>query len=78
MKGWNCINVWAISAEWQVPSAIWVLSLYRNTISPAEHYEQIISGVRHQLGDGALSAAWAEGQGLALESAIAYALEQAE
>jgi predicted ATPase len=44
-------------------------------VQPASEDE--LSGARHSLGDEAFAAAWAEGQAMTLEQAIAYALEGA-
>jgi hypothetical protein len=38
-------------------------------------YEHIVAGVRAQLGEEALAAAWAEGRAMTMEQAIVYALE---
>ena len=50
----------------------------RLEISPAEraHYDQAIAAARAALGKEGFNAAWAEGRGLTMEQAIAYALEE--
>ena len=47
-------------------------------IDPSDRpeHDQNIAFVRAQLGDAAFEAAWAEGQAMSLDEAIAYALEQ--
>ena len=50
----------------------------RLEISPAEraHYDQAIAAARAALGKEGFNAAWAEGRGMTMEQAIAYALEE--
>jgi predicted neutral ceramidase superfamily lipid hydrolase len=40
-------------------------------------YTRIVASVRAALDEGAFAAAWAEGQAMSLEDAVAYALEDA-
>ena len=49
----------------------------KNTLSMAERneYEQALASARVALGEKAFTAAWAEGQAMTLEQAVAYALE---
>jgi tetratricopeptide (TPR) repeat protein len=46
--------------------------------SVAEEYERTVDGARAALGEASFAAAWAEGQGMSLEEAITYALEEAD
>jgi hypothetical protein len=38
--------------------------------------ESVLAPIRHELGEAAVAAAWAEGQAMTLEEAIEYALEE--
>jgi hypothetical protein len=47
-------------------------------MSPSQRaeYERQIAAARSRLGDSAFAAAWAEGQAMSLEEAVAYAVEE--
>jgi hypothetical protein len=51
-----------------------------NILPPVERleYEQAVACVRSTLSDDAFSTAWAEGQAMSLDQAVAYALEEHE
>jgi hypothetical protein len=48
-------------------------AVYAYTLDHAV-YEQLVAAARAQLGDGAFAAAWAAGQAMQVDHAIAYAL----